>query len=232
MDVLGAAAFSIIILDSAVVKSHSQERDRLSLLARASICAVVMLAIVYGGLTYLGATSLALGSSMSQADLLVAVVNALLGEPGMVLLSVVVLLACVTTAVALVSSAADFFCVLFKDKVSYNVLLLIDCIIGILICDIGLDNIIQLADPVLGIVYPPFIAVVVLLLFHKHIACRHVYQGAAIGAFLAGVALELYSTGVLTVVPLDWLPLYSMGLGWIAFAIVGGAIGWAMGKRA
>lgn len=80
------------------------------------------------------------------------------------------LLACVTTAVALVSSAADFFCVLFKDKVSYNVLLLIDCIIGVLICDIGLDNIIQLADPVLGIVYPPFIAVVVLLLFHKHTA--------------------------------------------------------------
>lgn len=232
MDVLGAAAFSIIILDSAVVKSHSQERDRLSLLARASICAVIMLAIVYGGLTYLGATSLALGSNMSQADLLVAVVNALLGDTGMVLLSVVVLLACVTTAVALVSSAADFFCVLFKDKVSYNVLLLIDCVIGVLICDIGLDNIIQLADPVLGIVYPPFIAVVVLLLFHKHIACRHVYQGAAIGAFLAGVALELYSTGVLTVVPLDWLPLYSMGLGWIAFAIVGGAIGWAMGKRA
>ena len=90
----------------------------------------------------------------------------------------------------------------------------------------------QKADPVLGVVYPPFIAVVVLLLFHKHIACRHVYQGAAIGAFLAGVALELYSTGVLTVVPLDWLPLYSMGLGWIAFAIVGGAIGWAIGKRA
>ena len=191
-----------------------------------------MLAIVYGGLTYLGATSLALGSNMSQADLLVAVVNALLGDTGMILLSVIVLLACVTTAVALVSSAADFFCVLFKGKVSYNVLLLIDCIIGVLICDIGLDNIISLADPVLGIVYPPFITVVVLLLFHEHLTCRHVYQGAAIGAFLAGVALELHSMGTFVVAPLDWLPLYSMGLGWITFAIVGGIAGWAMGKRA
>lgn len=228
MDVLGAAAFSIIILDSAVVKAHPEGRPRLTLLARASIGAVIMLGLVYGGLTYLGATSLPLGSNLSQADLLVAIVQALLGGAGLVLLSIIVLLACVTTAVALVSSAADFFHMLFGGRVSYNALLLADCVIGALICDIGLDNIIQFADPVLGVVYPPFITVVVLLLFHRRIKSRRIYQGAAIGALVAGVALELYAGGVVTALPLDWLPLYSMGLGWITFAFVGGVIGWTV----
>lgn len=230
MDVLGAAAFSIIILDSALVSKRPEGRERLTLLARASIGAVAMLAIVYSGLTYLGATSLSLGSDLSQAGLLVAIVKTLLGDAGMVLLSVIVLLACVTTAVALVSSAADFFNTLFRNRISYNVLLLADCAIGALICDLGLDTIIQFADPVLGIVYPPFITVVVLLVFHKRIKSRRIYQGAALGAFVASVFLGLYGSGVFTWVPLDWLPLYSMGLGWIVLAVLGGFIGWTLAR--
>lgn len=226
MDVLGVAAFSIIILDSAIVKRYPEGRERLTLLARASIGAVLMLGIVYGGLTYLGATSSALGSSMSQVDLLVAIVQALLGEPGLILLSAVVMLACATTAVALVSSAADFFSEMLGGKISYNTLLIADCIIGAIICDVGLDNIIQFADPVLGVIYPPFIVVVIMLLFHRHIRSRAIYQGAALGAFLGGLALELYSDGIFEVIPLDWLPLYPVGFGWVLLAVAGALFGW------
>ncbi|MFR7755551.1 MAG: branched-chain amino acid transport system II carrier protein, partial [Bacteroidales bacterium] len=230
MDVLGAAAFSIIILDSALVKGRSEGHERMTLLARASIGAAVMLGIIYGGLAYLGATSTSLGTDLTQAGLLVAIVQSLLGEPGIVLLSAIVLLACVTTAVALVSSAADYFYALFGKRVSYNVLLLADCVIGVLICDLGLDAIIQLADPVLGIVYPPFITVVVLLVFHKRIKGKGLYRGAAIGAFAAAVVLELHAMGIITFMPLDWLPLHSMGLGWLVFAVLGGIVGWIIGR--
>lgn len=231
MDVLGVAAFSIIILDSAIVKGYKEGRERLTLLARASIGAVLMLGVVYGGLTYLGATSGGFGNGMSQAALLVAIVKVLLGDAGMVMLSVVVLLACVTTAVALVSSAADYFSGLFS-KLPYSAVLVVDCAVGAVICDIGLDNIIQFADPVLGVIYPPFITAVVLLAFHRFISKRTVYQGAVIGAFLGGLALELYVIGAVTAVPLDWLPLYSVGFGWALPAVVGGVIGWAVGTFA
>lgn len=230
MDVLGVAAFSIIILDSAIVKGYTEERKRVTLLARASIGAVIMLGIVYGGLTYLGATSFSLGANMSQVGLLISIVKALLGDAGMVTLSIIVLLACVTTAVALVSSAADFFSGLFKERISYNALLVTDCAIGALICSIGLDSIIRFSDPILGIVYPPFITIVVLLMFHRVISKRTVYQGAALGAFLGGLILELYITGTVTALPLDWLPLFSIGFGWLAFAVAGAAIGWIAGK--
>ncbi len=231
MDVLGVAAFSIIILDSAIVKEYGEGRNRLTLLARASIGAVVMLGIVYGGLTYLGATSSSLGAGMTQVGLLVAIVKSLLGDAGMVMLSIIVLLACITTAVALVSSAADFFNGLFKGRISYNALLVVDCAIGALICSIGLDSIIQFADPVLGVVYPPFITVVVLLAFHKLISKRSVYQGAAIGAFLGGLLLELHSEGAFGgAIAFGWLPFYSVGFGWLLLAVLGGVIGWLTGK--
>lgn len=227
MDVLGVAAFSIIILDSAIVKGCKEGRERLTLLARASIGAVLMLGVVYGGLTYLGATSAGFGGEMSQVALLVAIVESLLGEAGMVMLGIVVLLACVTTAVALVSSAADYFSGLFP-KLPYNAVLVADCAVGAAICVIGLDNIIRFADPVLGVIYPPFIAVVVLLAFRRLVSKRAVYQGAAIGAFLGGLALELYATGTVTAVPLEWLPFYPVGFGWLLPAVAGGVVGWAV----
>lgn len=232
MDVLGVAAFSIIILDSAIVKQYAEGSARLTLLARASIGAVLMLGIVYGGLTYLGATSSSLGTDMSQVQLLVAIVKALLGDAGMVILSIVVALACVTTAVALVSSAADFFYGLFKGKIPYGTLLIADCVIGAVICDIGLDNIIQFANPILGVVYPPFITVVVLLAFHKWIRKNAIYKGAATGAFIGGLLLELFNEGAfaaLGTAAFDWLshmPFYEVGFGWIAFAVAGALIGW------
>lgn len=229
MDVLGVAAFSIIILDSAVVKGYTDPGKSSALLAWASIGAVVMLGLVYGGLTYLGATSTSLGTDLSQAGLLVAIAESVLGDAGKILLSVIVALACVTTAVALVSSAADFFSRLFNNRISYRALLVIDCVIGALICDIGLDNIIRFADPVLGVVYPPFITVVMLLVFRKQIKLREVYQGAAIGAFVGGVVVELALTNVATIVPLELLPFSSMGFGWIAFALVGAFVGVAVG---
>lgn len=229
MDVLGVAAFSIIILDSAVVKGYTDPGKSSTLLAWASTGAVLMLALVYGGLTYLGATSVSLGTDLSQAGLLVAIAESVLGDAGKILLSVIVALACVTTAVALVSSAADFFSRLFKNKVSYQALLIIDCVIGALICDIGLDNIIRFADPVLGVVYPPFITVVVLLIFRKQIKLREVYQGAAAGALVGGIVVELAVTGVATIVPLEMLPLSSMGFGWLVFALAGALVGLVVG---
>lgn len=230
MDVLGVAAFSIIILDSSIIKSCASDDERLSTLACASIVAVIMLGIIYGGLTYLGATSFALGSDMSQVDLLIAIVQALLGDAGIFILSVVVLLACVTTAVALVSSAADFFNKLFGNRISYNALLVIDCVIGAVICDLGLSRIISTADPILGVIYPPLIVVVVLLLFSRRLTTKAVYQGAALGALVGGILLELHETGIVAALPVEWLPLYSVGFGWLLLAVAGGIVGWLVSR--
>ncbi|MFR7659393.1 MAG: branched-chain amino acid transport system II carrier protein, partial [Eggerthellaceae bacterium] len=76
---------------------------------------------------------------------------------------------------------------------------------------------------------PPFITVVVLLIFRKQIKLREVYQGAAIGALVGGIVVELAVTKVATIVPLELLPLSSMGFGWIVFALMGTLVGMVVG---
>ncbi|RAZ37116.1 branched-chain amino acid transport system II carrier protein, partial [Klebsiella oxytoca] len=73
----------------------------------AGAIAGILLGLVYGGLTYLGATTSTLGdyAGMGQAQLLLAIVNGLMGKTGVILLAVVVLLACMTTAIGLTSVA-------------------------------------------------------------------------------------------------------------------------------
>lgn len=228
MDVLGVVAFGIIIIDSAVVQGCGTKQAKLGVIGAAGLITVLLLGAIYGGLAYLGATSDSLGTGMTQVGLLVAITRALLGDAGLAILGAVVLLACITTAVALVGSAAAYFEKL--TRIRYRILLLVDCAIGVLICNLGLDAILQFADPVLGCIYPPLLTVVVLLFFGRFIRSRRIYQGAALGALAAGAALELYITSVVTLIPLDGLPFYSMGLAWVPFAALGALLGYLSSK--
>lgn len=66
----------------------------------------VLLMIVYFGLTYLGATaSTVFPTDISRANLVIGIVELLLGKAGLIIFAIVIALACITTAVALVSSA-------------------------------------------------------------------------------------------------------------------------------
>lgn len=229
MDVLGTIAFSLVLMDSIRAHGYTQRRRQLSIVAVACLLSVALLAVLYGGLTYLGATAQGVGSGLGQAQLIVAVTYGLLGEFGVVVLGVVVALACITTAVALVGSTAAYFQQLLGGRVPYRVLLAIDCAIGVLVCNFGLDNIVELADPVLGVVCPPLIAVIVALLFWRRIHRRGVYQGAALGAALGALAIELHMYGGLPL-PVEWLPFYGEGFAWLPFAGLGAALGWLVGK--
>lgn len=44
-----------------------------------------------------------------------------------------------------------------------------------------------------------------------------------------GVVVELAVTNVATIVPLELLPLSSMGFGWIVFALMGALVGMVVG---
>lgn len=155
MDVLAALAFGIIILKSAQEKGYSDARESSKMIRAAAVIAGVLLLIVYFGLTYLGATSASLFSlGISRAELVIGIVQRLLGKVGLVIFAVVVALACMTTAVALVSSAASFFEKLTKGRLSYAALVIIICVFSAVISNLGLDRIVAVASPILDIVYP------------------------------------------------------------------------------
>ena len=91
MDTLAAIIFASIILKTITGKNKDLGRkEQLSFLLKASAIAVCGLAIVYGGLLYIGATSTSVLENKGTTQLLNAIVAELLGKSGNMLLGICV----------------------------------------------------------------------------------------------------------------------------------------------
>ena len=224
MDVLAAMAFGVLILQSADKKGYHGVGEQKKLVSGAALVSGLLLMLVYLGLTYLGATVAdRFDFHIDRADLVLRIVDMLMGRVGTVIFGVVVGLACITTAVALVSSAAAFFSKLSGGKLRYSWLVIAICVFSAAAANIGLDGIIAVAAPILNIVYPPTLVLVVLSYFSDKIP-RLVHRFAAGGAILVSILNVATRNGARMPI-LKQLPLASMDLGWLVPAIVCGVIG-------
>lgn len=223
MDVLAAMAFGIIILKSAQEKGYEEGKGRTKMISGAALLAGGLLLLVYLGLTYLGATVAGRFSiHITRAELIIHIVEMLLGRAGLVIFGIVVALACMTTAVALVSSSASFFAKLCHGRVKYSVFVIIICVFSAVVSNLGLDRIVAVASPVLDVVYPPTLVLIVLSFFGNRVHdCVH--RSAVVGALLTSL-LTTASTYGLEMPFLQKLPLASLGLGWVVPAVVFGLV--------
>ncbi len=229
MDVLAAMAFGIIILSSADEKGYTDSKSAAKMIGIAAALSGVLLLIVYLGLTYLGATaSTVFPTDISRANLVIGIVELLLGKAGLIIFAIVIALACITTAVALVSSAASFFAKLANDKISYSVFVVVICVSSAIISNLGLDMIIAIATPVLDIVYPPMLVLILLSWFGDKLH-KSVYVSSVAGSLIASV-LATASLYGMNVPVIDSLPLASLGLGWLTPAAVFGLVAYLVSK--
>lgn len=215
MDVLAALVFGTIILNAVTDKGYSKLKDRQYVIGGSAIVAAIGLLIVYGGLTYLGATvSQLYGTDIDRSVLIVTTVKHLLGQAGVIIFAIVVGLACVTTAVGLVSSCSKYFSNLSKQKISYKILVTVFCIFSAITSNIGLDMIISLAVPILNVVYPAALVIIILTIFGNHIKNDNMFKAGAIGALIVSFLVELANHKIGFGFMLK-LPLTSLGLGWV-----------------
>lgn len=226
LDVLAALAFGIIIIKIVKAKGYEDSKTRFEVIGFASIIAAIGIMIVYFGLSYLGATASSLyGNDIPKAVLLNNIINILFGDYGNFILGIVVFLACFTTGSALVSVTAEYFSKLSNRKISYKTLVIIVTIFSIFVTNIGLEQIISFAGPILSIVYPAAIVLVFLVFFDKYIKNNNVYKFAAFSAmFFCLLELVLSTTGI-TMDFLKRFPLSNEGLAWIFPAFAFGLIG-------
>ena len=231
MDILAVVGFAIIVQESVRAAGYADGKSQLSVTARASLVACVLLTLVYGGLTYLGATAATVVShDVNQATLITLITEQLMGRAGLIVLGVVVGFACLTTAVGLVGATAAYMERITDRRVSYRTALIVVVVIALVICNLGLTNIINLAVPVLSVICPPFMITVVLLLFRKQIPSTWTFKGAALAAVGSSLLLTAHDlTGALAFVEAS--PLYSFGFSWLIPAVAGAVIGSLLGKR-
>lgn len=231
MDILAVVGFAIIVQESVRAAGYADGKSQIAVTARASLVACVLLTLVYGGLTYLGATAATMvPEGVNQAALITFITEHLMGYAGLIVLGVVVGFACLTTAVGLCGATAAYLERISGRRVSYRTALIAVVVIALLICNLGLTNIINLAAPVLSIICPPFMITVVLLLFRRRIRSTWTFKGAALAAVGASLVLTIHDlTGAAAFV--ESLPLYAYGFSWLLPAIAGAVIGALLGRR-
>lgn len=231
MDVLGALAFTMVVTGAVAQKGYTDHRSRFRVVAAAGLVAALGLFLVYGGLTYLGSTTsqLSLGE-ITQTGLVVSITQQLMGKAGIVLLAVIVLFACLTTALGLTASYCDFFHQLTKKRVPYALICGGVCAISVVISNVGISTMIRLATPLLNVLYPLLLTQIVLSFFDRKIKKDSVFRGAALGALVACVLSVAADHGAPTGF-VHFLPLSSMGLHWILPAAAGALIGALFPKK-
>ena len=235
LDAFASPLFTGIVVADLMRKGYGKvnRKDRLSFIISVGIVASIFLSLVYGGLTYLGAS----GSSIFTADdsrveILVSLVYMTLGNFGKFALSLCVTLACLTTAIGLTSSAGNFIEELTHGKVKYIYTVIVVTIISFLLSSLGVDTIINLAVPVLTIGYPIIIALVFYMIFDKKVPYNMAYILMVIGVTIVAV-IETFGKqlglGALVEI-IKSLPLAQFGFTWFIPSLVCFIIGWILGK--
>lgn len=225
MDPLGVGLIIVAIMGAVTEKGYATKDVQGRLLARAALLAGILLFVIYGGLTHLGSTVSSGGyEDYNQAALLVAITEELLGTWGVIMMAVIVLFACLTTAIGLTSGFAGTLEKLTNGRCKYKTVVIVMSVFSFVVSNAGIDKIISVAAPILSVIFPCFITMSVLMFFGKYIKNDNVIRVATLFAFVISLSEVLAGFG-LPLTYTQYLPLHEYSLGWILPAVIGGIIG-------
>ena len=216
MDTIASIIFASLIMSSISKKGYKRE-DKIMLVVKSSILAMIGLCVVYGGLIYLGSRTGTLGNNLSNSSLLLIISDRLLGNIGTIAIEIVLAIGCFATSIGLLSASADFFVRISNNKIKYNVAVISMLIITGIIASIGLNKIISISVIILNVAYPVTIVVIILSLL------KPIIKDALVFKLCAYITLVF---SILDVIPnisniMNYIPLTNIGFGWIIpFVIV------------
>ena len=159
-----------------------------------------------------------------------------LGSAGLFILAATVTLACLKTAVGLITSCAETFTALFPDGPKYPTWAIIFSLVSLLFANLGLSAIISYSLPVLMFLYPLSIALIALALLGKFFGHDRTVYCWTIGFTLIAAVYDLIIAlpesvfnaihgPAIKAFGQQYLPFADLGLGWICPTLIGAAIG-------
>ncbi|MDM5312129.1 branched-chain amino acid transport system II carrier protein [Peribacillus frigoritolerans] len=231
MDTLAGFAFGIIVINAIKDRGITSRKEVLGFCLKAGLIAATLLVIVYASITYVGATSVEkLGQLGNGGDVLAQASNHFFGPAGAVLLGLIVIAACLTTSIGLITACATYFNKILPS-VSYKSYVVIFSVFSAAVANVGLTKLISITVPVLTALYPVAIVLIVLTFFHSLFKGKsEVYLGSLLLTAIISVMDGIVASGIKLDAVSDlftqYLPLYSVGVGWVIPAIIGGVLGY------
>ena len=215
MDCFVSLAVGSVLLLTLKNKGYSEPKQQIKMLFKSGLIACTTLGLIYGGLTYLGATvSAKYGLDVEQSQIIVNVTQNLLGNAGKVALGLASFLACLTTSIGLTSASGEYLVNITKGKIKYSTFILCICLFGTVTAIIGVSGIVKIGAPILAVVYPPTIILIILAFFKDKIKNDLIFKLPAFTAVTISFIQVLYEQlGIFKFITI--LPLSSIGFNWI-----------------
>ena len=176
MDVLAGLIFAVLLIAGANRKSYTHVKDKIEVVVKSAILAAICMLLVYGGLFYLGAHATVDTANTTRSSLLIYLATQYFGSNGVYLISILMILACITTAIALTAGSANFFERLTKGKLGYIEGVISITLVSTLLAITGVDGIIEYAAALLNFIYPVTLVLILsVLLFGRTIQNQKPY---------------------------------------------------------
>lgn len=231
MDAIAALAFSIVVIS---VLRHQGLKEGKSLVTgtiSAGLIAGAFLAIIYVGLGIIGRVLPGAEEFGNGALILSTAANETMGGPGQIVFALIVGLACLTTAVGLITSTSEFFHSLLPG-LKYHFWAILFAVSSFAMATLGLDAVLAIAAPVVGFIYPPAITLIFLALIEPMLRGKvYFYWTYRIAIWVAVIWSALTSLhdlgwGASIIEPLiSWAPLQAASLGWLLPTVVAFVVG-------
>ena len=214
MDTFASLMFGMLMVYALRSRGITERAATTKYLICAGCIAAAGLAFVYISLFYLGATSSTIAAGADNGGAVLSqYVQALFGPYGQIVLSIIVLLACLTTAIGLISACSDFFS--SKTKLTYKQWVIINGAACALIANVGLSQLISLSVPVLFALYPVAVALVALTFVRSKLPNPRVAYRSVLLVSLLFALIDAAKVAGLDVSAFNMLPLFEVGMGWV-----------------
>lgn len=194
MDALGSIIIAVVVID--IINARSSKEERNKTLLYTSIIAGALMALVYGGLMYLGSKTVPLygGTAIGRTVLLTNLALLTLGNIGKAVLAILVAFACLTTSVGLAATAGNFFSK--NTPLKYSHVVIASSVFSLFVANLGVDKIVLVSVPLLVLMYPICIVLIILNSFSKFFVKRGTYIGAVVGAGLISTIESLNAMNI------------------------------------
>lgn len=218
MDALAGLIFATVITTSVLQKGYKGD-EAISITIKSGLVAIFGLAIIYGGLMYLGAqTSSIVSKDISKTALLLEISKRSLGAYGTTIIGIAMGLACFTTSVGLIAAGSSFFDNISNGKLPYKINAIVISLVSIVIGNFGVDKIVKISVPVLCILYPVAITLTLLTLSTNLSKNNFVLRVSVYTSLIFSIIETLPSIGVnggFLKELINIIPLSSIGFAWV-----------------
>ncbi len=224
-DAIGAVVVGAVVIISLNLKGHNSFEAKKTMIRKSGFIAGLGLLLIYAGLISVGSffgTDIkiddTLSGDMQRANLLRGISIASLGAFGNKVLSILIALACFTTAVGIVTGTADYFKGLFKNSQKvYLITGVLSCVIGVVMGQLNFQSIIVIAVPALMFIYPITIVLILLNVVPEKLGSALVFKATVIATIIFSIPDFLGSIGLgKSIAELQpYIPFSRFSLGWV-----------------